>query len=96
MPIACITKNITYARIKRLIASIKNVDPTEILARHEFISDLGFTDVGVRALAVHINTLFKDVNVGVTPDEASECVTVGDLNNLTWNKVPDKKRCREE
>jgi hypothetical protein len=89
----CITKPDVNARLKRLIASIKNVSSTDILLRHTLITDLGFTDVGVRALAVHINTLFADVSVGITPDEASGADTVGNLATLIWDKVPNTKKC---
>ena len=76
-----------YARLKRMIADIKNMDPEDVLARHTLRGDLRFTEAGVRALAPRINEEFADEGVHVTPGEVAKAKTVRDLFNILWSKI---------
>lgn len=89
----CFAKRELYTRLKRLIASIKNTSPTNILLRHELRKDLDFDDGGVNALAPHINMLYADVDVEITTQDTSKSKTVRDLSSAIWKKVPDEHKC---
>lgn len=89
----CIKKTEVNRRLKRLISSIKNTSPNDILLRHDLISDLRFTERGLRALSVLLNDTFEDVEVSIAPVQVTSTRTVRELSNLIWGDVPDDKKC---
>lgn len=92
----CITLSQTTERVKKIIANVKNTDPSNVLQFQTLRGDLGFTNAGVGALSPHINDDFSDffdIGTGVTPAEARSAITVADLTELIWGEVPLIKRC---
>jgi hypothetical protein len=78
-------------RIKRLIASIKGIDWTDLKVSMVLKdSPIRFTTAGLRAMAKRLNAEFQEYNLKLKPNEtASEDVeTLGDLCSLVWDKLP--------
>src|SRR5687767_9951958 len=92
MTIDKITLGGVYARIKGVIADIKNIPRREVMADNDLRDDLGFTTPGVRALALHVSDAFADLKVTVSRDEMAGCTTVRDVSWLVWDKVPSSSK----
>lgn len=95
---ATITSQGVYARLKKLIACLKNVETRDVLAHHTLRGDLRFTEAGARALATRINEEFADLGVRMTPDEVAEAKTVQDLSRSIWKKATtqqEKELCKD-
>lgn len=82
-----LTAGAVYSRIKTVIAAVKNVPRAEILADHDLRDDLGFDDIGVRALAIRVSEAFADVAVTVSRDEMEATDTVRDVSRLVRGKM---------
>ena len=83
-----ISRRTVTARTKRVIANAKGKPVSEILLHANLRGKLRFTNAGVRALSVLLNKEFGTVGVTTIPDECEACVTVRDVRNLVWRKVP--------
>ena len=89
-------KKAVYARVKRIIADIKNMPISDVRADQTLRGDLRFTEAGVRALTTPINKEFADVEVEMLPDEVARAKTVRDLAKVIWEKVPEHHKSHEK
>jgi hypothetical protein len=90
-----ISQTQVYIRLKQIISEETNgrLEPKDILADDELRgSKIGFNDNGVGGLAKPINKRFDRFGVRVSPAECRQAVTVRDLKDIVWEKVPKKHR----
>ena len=88
---ATITRMGVYSRLKGLIAELKAIERRDIRADDEF-AKLGFTALGLRALARRINEVFEDVNVELAGDTVMAAGTLRELADKVWQSVDAANR----
>jgi acyl carrier protein len=79
-------------RTRKVIAERTNRGLSDIKSEQDLANDLGFTELGKRALSTFLNKEFEKESLLLTPDDISPCKTVGDVIDLVWKKLPQKSR----
>jgi acyl carrier protein len=83
-----VTYDEACTRTRKVIADSTNRDVNEIRPDQNLKDDLGFTDLGKRALAAALNREFEKEGLRLSPEDTAKCVTVGDVCDVVWAKLP--------
>ena len=85
-----ITRVEILVRIKRLLAGISGLEPSEVTADQHLGADpLNYTSVSRLALAKRLRGEFSEWPLDISPEEASACEVVRDLRLLVELKLKE-------
>ncbi|MBN2545839.1 MAG: acyl carrier protein [Spirochaetes bacterium] len=82
-----LSKNEIFAKVKKLIAEVLNINEEIITENSRIIADLGAESLDIVTLLMEFEDAF---NMKIPDDEAEELLTVADVIDYILVKVEDK------
>lgn len=73
-----------YGAVKRLIASMIGLNPSDILAEDRLREDLRMPDTSIREMTYELNSAF---GIALSPDDVQKCESVRHVAMLVRSKT---------